>query len=95
MAKYLAKLEFMEFCYFCYNSHDANDFVVYKRIIDAENKGNARIEARRIKDSLSDDYTSHISTSLDQITEEEAIGLEQSRVRGQQSLIEGLKKLLS
>ena len=49
MAKYLAKLEFMEFCYFCYNSHDANDFVVYKRIIDAENKGNARIEARRIK----------------------------------------------
>ena len=66
MAKYLAKLEFIEVYD---NAHNTNEFVVYRRVIDAENKDKARIEARRIKDWLSDDHTSHISTSLDQITE--------------------------
>jgi len=92
MAKYLAKLEFIEVYD---NAHNTNEFVVYRRVIDAENKDKARIEARRIKDWLSDDHTSHISTSLDQITEEEAIEFEQSRIRGQQSLIDQLNKALS
>ena len=92
MTKYLAKFEFIE----VYDGiHNANNFVVYRRVIDAEDKDKARIEARRIKDSLSDDHTSHISTSLDKITEEEAIEFEESRAKGQKSLIEAINKSLS
>ena len=40
MAKYLAKLEFIEVYD---NAHNTNEFVVYRRVIDAENKDKARI----------------------------------------------------